>query len=393
MRIAWVSSWPPRHCGIATYSNDLVAALRSLGHEVEVVCHTDGGKEGEEDVYPVIDISHPSWDEILCETVKKIDPDILHIQHEYALYSYENDYGSGLLRPLFLWRIERKFPVVITYHSVFRVLNKVERYFMDVSLTLANAGIVHEEYQRIYLPMNIGRMPENVYVIPHGAKEIRPYPNAKEEFNLAGKRIVGMIGWWEPNKGFERVVKLWSEIVKELGPNHVLVVAGDARPGSSSGRIYKPKLLEAIESSPAKDSIKVIMGQFDPDTYNKVVSTFDLIILPYTHGSQSGNLAHAFALGVPAVATSIEGLKAEVEESGAGRTTGLSDDSELKHCIVSLMFDEELRKHYAERAKNYVTNEVRWSIIARKHLRLYDRSLEDMKGEEEKRSLDGKIHL
>jgi len=380
MKIAWVSSWPPRHCGIATYSEELVSTLRGLGNDVKVICHTDGGEKGEKDVYPVLDPSDSNFDETLYQVVKKIHPEVVHIQHEYGLYVRgNNDYSSGLLRSLFRWHTEAEFPVVITYHSVYTALDRGQRYFMDISLNLVNAGIVHQENQWASIPLNIGRVPHNVYVIPHGAKEFAPISGAKEKLGFKDKVVVGMIGWWEPNKGIERMIKLWPEIINEAEREDlVLVVAGDARPGSPGGQITKPKILDLLKKSPVRKKINVIMGSFNPQRYDEILSSFDLMVLPYSFASQSGNLAHAFAMGIPAVVTAVEGLKSQVEESKAGIAVPPEDDLELKRAILTLIGNEELRRRYKERAKNYVTDEIRWSIIANKHQRIYQFAREEM---------------
>lgn len=379
-----VSSWPPRHCGIATYSQDLVRALRKEGHEVHIVTFKDGGKKGEKFVHPVIrvkknrEMKEAGWDQRLFDTIVRIEPDVVHIQHEYGLYIYDDDHSSGLLRSFFKWKVESETPIVVTYHSVYTVLDRVEAIYMDVALKITNACIVHEEYQKSYLPINIGRVADNVYVIPHGAKDVVPYKGAKEEYGLKGKKVVGLIGWWEPNKGFERVVKIWPKIRRAVGAKAMLVVAGDARPGSSSGQIYKPKLLKAIEKSKAKKSIKVITGSFTPEEYDRVLSTFDLMVLPYSRASQSGNLAHSFALGVPCVATAMEGLKAEIESSKAGLTVPPEDDVELMHAIAHIMKHEELRKRYARNAAKHVTKQLKWSIVAKKHVALYEKLIAEL---------------
>jgi glycosyltransferase involved in cell wall biosynthesis len=318
------------------------------------------------------------WDQKLFEAIAKIGPDVVHVQHEYGLYIYDDDHSSGLLRPFFKWKVQTETPVVVTYHSVYTVLDRVESIYMDVALKLTDACVVHEEYQKNNLPINIGRVANNVYVIPHGAKDMVPYANAKEKFGLGGKRVVGLIGWWEPNKGFERVVKVWHKIRKELGQKAVLVVAGDARPGSSSGQLYKPKLLKAIEKSPASKSIKVVTGSFSPEQYDEVLSTFDLMVLPYSRASQSGNLAHAFALGIPCVATAMEGLKAEIEDSKGGVTVPLNDDVELMHSIVHVMKHEDLRKRYSRNAAKHVTKMLKWGIVAKKHTALYEKLIADL---------------
>lgn len=378
MKIAWISSWPPRHCGIATYSVDLTTALEAMGHEIHIICHTDGRPKKGENIYPIINTEDCLWNEVLYQTVENINPDVVHIQHEYALYVTNNDYSTTLLRPLFRWKIENNFPTIITYHSVYTTLNLGEKHFMDLSLSLASAGIVHEEYQKIYLPMNIGRLPNNVYVIPHGAKSLFKYEDTKAHLHLKGKKVIGMIGWWEPNKGFEKIIKLWPEIIERIGPEWILLVAGDARPGSTSGQIYKPEILRTIEESPARDRIKIVQGMFSPEKYDEVLSVFDMIILPYSQASQSGNLAHAFALGIPAVVTDVEGLGAEIQASNAGIAVSPNDKIELKNAITNIANDDELRKHYAEKAEEYVTKEIVWSNIAHKHTRLYQKRIEQL---------------
>src|SRR5207344_475251 len=42
MRIATISSYPPRHCGIGSYAHAQVERLRANGHEVIVISPPDG---------------------------------------------------------------------------------------------------------------------------------------------------------------------------------------------------------------------------------------------------------------------------------------------------------------------------------------------------------------
>jgi glycosyltransferase involved in cell wall biosynthesis len=122
----------------------------------------------------------------------------------------------------------------------------------------------------------------------------------------------------------------------------------------------------------------VITGSFTPEEYDRVLSTFDLMVLPYSRASQSGNLAHSFALGVPCVATAMEGLKAEIESSKAGLTVPPDDDVELMHAIAHIMKHEELRKRYARNAAKHVTKQLKWSIVAKKHVALYEKLIGEL---------------
>ena len=375
MRIAWLSSWPPRHCGIATYSAELVDVLRREGHEIHIVCHPDGGAPHEKNVYPVIDTDRHGWDEAVFEAVKSIDPEIVHIQHEFGLYNTAGDNASGLFRPMFRWKAQGKPAVVVTYHSVYTELNFMIRSYMDVMQQLADAGIVHAEYQWAYLHTNLGRIVDNVFVIPHGASggATVSRDEAKEALGLTGKKVLGMIGWFTPTKGFHRVLSVWDLLSAQLGPDTVLVLAGDARRGDPNQIGYKKELLDLVERSSANSNIKVVLGSFTPREYERILAGFDATVMPYSFASQSGNLAHSFSLGVPVVVSGLEGLKAEIEASGAGIAFPPDDDTELKRAVLTIMGDDELRREYGARAKRYVADQISWNITAKKHETLYQK--------------------
>lgn len=385
MKIAWLSSWPPRSCGIATYSSELVEVLREKGNDICIVCHPDGGSPGERNVYPVMDTKQVGWDEKVYWVVKEIQPEVVHIQHEFGLYQTQNDYATGLFRPVFRWRVEEKFPVVVTYHSVYSTLNKMMASYMDALLRLTDAGIVHEVYQWSNLPVNLERMVDNVYVVPHGARSQVSITrrDAKKSVGLEGKKIIGMLGWFTPTKGFDRVIAMWDELSSELGPETFLVVAGDARRGDPLQKEYKQKLLTLIERCRRKERVKVVLGSFSPQEYEKLIASFDLMVMPYTFTSQSGNLAHSFALGVPVIVSGIEGLKAEVEASGAGIAVSPQDDEELKSAISILIRNNALREKYSRKATRYVKEKISWSIVAEKHMRLYRKLLNEKQKKKE----------
>jgi len=104
-----------------------------------------------------------------------------------------------------------------------------------------------------------------------------------------------------------------------------------------------------------------------------------LMVMPYTFASQSGNLAHSFALGVPAVVSGLEGLKAEADASGAAVPVSPGDREELKQAILMIMGNANLRKRYAQRAGAYVKKKINWSITAKKHTQIYKKAAMRMK--------------
>jgi len=374
MKIAWISSWPPRHCGIATYSYDLVTAIRRKGHQVEVVCHTDGGNPGEKNVHPVIDSEVPAWEDKLLRTVNLQKPDVVHIQHEYGLYRQGKDFACGLFKPLFRWKREKKFPTVVTLHSIYSKLSPSVATYVKVVQDLADAMVVHLSSQYTHLPQNLGRMVPNAYVIPHGARLHRPYSKAKFKQKLGfteNQKIIGLVGWFDPNKGFEQLLCKWDYLVERIGPSLHLILAGEARDGSRRREKYRNTLLNLANSCKYKDQIKIILGKFSPEEYENILRSLDLMVLPYKLASQSGNLANCFSCGIPVVVSGLEGLKEEVEKSGAGIAVSPGDKEELIQSVSMLMQNEEWRKKLSQQAIQYVKNKIDWRIVAQKHIELY----------------------
>jgi predicted dehydrogenase/glycosyltransferase involved in cell wall biosynthesis len=471
LKVALVTSWPTRWCGIATYSLGLSRALKERGLDVRVICHKDDTQRSENDeraihderrlevdgghgfscrgkracnrsirwrrrlrrdpssgqppdealfiseanadkppawrppppepreflggawmdrVHPVIDQRDPGWYLPLEESVKEVKPDVVHIQHEFGLYSLMRREGEfaflpedafSLTVPMFRWRV-RRIPVVVTLHSVFSKLTFDEAVYYDAMVSLAHAVIVHEPYQKESLEEMIGRQLENVFVCPHGTlpRRIPEAMRAKMRRKwVPGNEdavIVGMIGWWEPNKGFERLLDMWPSVVR-TGRSAVLVVAGEVRPGSPTGAEYKEKILRIINGSPVRSRIVVEPGRFSEEEFRSVLGSFDFIVLPYTHASQSGNHAHAYGLGIPSVASAIEGLKSSIEASGGGLLA--EDDRELKECVLTMISSEKLRRELSEKAWAYATDVISWPRVAQKHAEVYRFAIEGAK--------------
>ncbi len=380
MKVAMITSWWPRWCGIATYSLGLCEALRDAGASVTVVCHVDGRSSYGFEARPVIAQHDARWPELLDRVVRDLKPEVVHVQHEFGLYgtvSPEGEYdftpahALGLLPPIFRW-VVGGLAVVVTYHSVFSRLTWEEAAYYRLFMDLATANIVHEPYQKEALPANLKRQLDNVFACRHGAGTWKPSREEVEEvrhrLGVWGRPVAGLMGWWEPNKDFERVIRLWPAVLERV-PSAVLVVAGDARPHSPTGPGCKEALLRAIAQSPARDSIKVVMGRFERLEYLRIMSCFDFLILPYSHASQSGNQAHAYQVGIPCVVTPVEGLAASVEASRAGLIA--SSDDEMVEAIARLLRDEELRKCLGDRARRFVEQEIAWPLVADRHLQIY----------------------
>jgi glycosyltransferase involved in cell wall biosynthesis len=193
IKVAWLSSYPPRRCGLANYSFEYLQALRRLAN-VEVISHVKNGRDG---TYSIVNLEDPQWWKRVDELIAKISPDVVHIQHAFDLWGIRDD--NMPLLELIRSLKHRALPIVITYHNPFDNLSGVKRRFAVESLKLIDVCVLHCEYQIATLPVK----PKQVKIIPHGSKEgIKLAKEAcREALGLSNwKYVVGTAGLYSRRK-------------------------------------------------------------------------------------------------------------------------------------------------------------------------------------------------
>lgn len=368
MRVGFITSFPPIECGIATYSQYLTTALKEKGTDVYVVCHKGGSGEK---VFPAFDYEDGDIAEKAFQMMTRFTPDVVHIQHEFGLFG--RHFGVSVLPLITQFRLVR-IPVITTLHTVYQEIPREHRIIMESIAANSDRVIVHEAYQKEALA-NVLRKEETdkILVIPHGARDVTPIPNAKRILGLPeDKKVILIIGYFRPSKNFELIVDIFPEITRRY-PDVILVVAGKIR--GTEHRGYRNMLFSKIAQSPNKDQIFILRGQLPQGTFDTILSASDVVVLPYKITSQSGILAHCLAFGKPVVTSDTEVMKDIIGGHNAGIICETKED--YIEGICKILSDPELAKRISENARAYVRNEISWSHIADRHIELY-RSIMDI---------------
>lgn len=373
-KVVWISSYLPRSCGIAFYSEHYINALKKYAKKsrkkvsFKIISHTDAKLAD----YPIIDnIRDKKWHLKVLKAIKKEKPDIVHIQHEYGLYETYQDCNERVVELIKLIKKE-KIPVVMTYHSVYEKLQKCHANFVSESLKELDAGILHEDYQKKALKKNIGWQPENVYILPHGSREDIKIDKkeAREDLGYTqDELVVGTAGLASERKGFRTLIRQWPRVVKAV-PSAILAL--ELKPESvQETRTYIDKVLEEMLASSVSNNIEFSVKNYSEMEFYKRLASFDIHILPYKSESQSGVLAHGFSVGAPAIVTDIEGLGAEIRNSNAG--IAVKNRNDFWKAIVKLLRNKKLRAQYSRNALKYVKKVSGWNIIAKKTFDIYEK--------------------
>jgi len=367
MRIGFISTYPPIECGIATYTQYLSDALRKKQNDVYVVCHRGGAGH---QVFPSFDYEDGDLAEKAFSTMVRFTPDVVHIQHEFGLFG--RHLGVSVIPLILKFRIVG-IPVVTTLHTVYADIPEDHILILRNILYNSDRVIIHEPYQERTLRHCFGSdLVQRVKVIPHGAREVEPVPDAKAHLDLPpDKKVILLIGYFRPSKNFELVVDIFPDILNEC-PDTILLIAGKTRGREHID--YRNMLFAKIADSPHQERIWLIRGQLPQPTFDTILSASDVVVLPYKISSQSGILAHCLAFGKPVVTSRTEAMEEIIRESKAGVVC--ENRSQFTGQIVRLLSDNQLAETLSKNARTYVRNVVSWSKVAEEHMRLYRGLLE-----------------
>ncbi|MBN1914030.1 MAG: glycosyltransferase, partial [Candidatus Omnitrophica bacterium] len=168
-KIVYLSTYPPRECGIATFTADLI---RSMDDLLEPAVYSRVAAVNSDDISKyhysrkvAFQMDQYSLDEYL-ETADAInraeDIKLVNIQHEFGIFG--GKYGAHIIS--FLEALKK--PSIITFHSVLPGPNK-ELYETVRLIAQRSSGLTAmTELSKEILMRDYGLAEEKISVIPHG---------------------------------------------------------------------------------------------------------------------------------------------------------------------------------------------------------------------------------
>ena len=385
--IVMVSSYPPRLCGIGTFTEEAREFIQKAIplRDVLVISHTDGEGKG---VFPIIDMSRQDWWKPVAEKIEELDPYAVHFEHEYGLYEYRDKHGTGDGNQGFLTLLEAisDCPIVVEPHTVHGRLRDAEAKFIYHLCQISDVVLFKCHYQKWRLdwmfPGYGWDAPQNIMVVPHGARPdkrwgVHEIPKLRKELGLEemglADHVVGMIGWIQSNKRWDILLSMWDEIHEEIksrnGQEWDLLAAGAMRDPNHKADYerWKSEIIELQEKGIAHYYEFVPRGEI----YYKMMAVCDFIVLPSTDETQSGTLARIISVNKPYITTApMEGLTAQTLESEGGLL--FTTKTMLKQQVIQLARDEQLRLELGENLKRYLDEVVSWDVVARQYLQAYE---------------------
>ena len=389
-RAAMIGNFPPRKCGIATFTRDSFESLRSAMPRTawNLIAMEDrsGGHVYPKPVTHVVPQDDIEAYERVADDLNLSGVETVFVQHEFGIYGGES--GSHLL--VLLRRL--RMPVIVTLHTVLEKPNAIQKKVLDEIISIASAVIVMSEMGADILDRVHGAGPKKVHVIPHGAPE-RPFASTelfKAPLGLAGHKVIMTFGLLSPNKGIETIIRGLPSVLARH-PDAVYLIAGATHPHlvANQGEAYRESLIELARSLGVVEHLRFVNRFLGDEELVDLLQAADLYVTPYLTEAQitSGTLAYAIALGKPVVSTPYWHAK-EALADGVGVLCAFNDTRAFAREITSLLSDPAKREAMARRA--YKAGEPsRWRKVADStvDLALACRSTHEIRKEEAFRNL------
>lgn len=371
-RIVLIGSFPPRRCGIATFTCDVREALLEANPQaqVDVIAMTDEGESygyGDEVQFAI----RQNHLEDYAEAARRIDAmeaDVICVQHEFGLFG--GPAGEHLMSLLDAVQA----PVVVTVHTVLSQPNEDQQRVFERLLLRASKVIVMAERGYGMLRDVWQAPPRKLVVVPHGAPD-RPLAESKDfkqALGLDGREVLLTFGLLSPGKGLETAIRALPEIVKAR-PNVLYVILGATHPHlvAREGERYRESLAALAEELGVADHVRFENRYVDTPLLLDWLAAADLYVTPYLNEAQitSGTLAYAVALGKAVISTPYWHAQ-ELLADGRGVLTPFDDAGAIATAAVDLLSQPE-KLARLQRSAWDKGRETLWSRLAEQYFDVF----------------------
>jgi len=366
LAIAFVGTYPPRRCGIATFTASLSSAIAGASPRVApmIVAISDAGGQYEypgEVRYEIRQGSRCDYARA-AEFINYSGAQLVSLQHEHGIFG--GDDGAYVLDLLAALRV----PTIATLHTVLEHPSRSQRAIVLRMASHCASLVVMSQIAADLLgrSYDVGR--DKITVIPHGIPEMAPHSRErlKQRFGIAGRRMLLTFGLLGPSKGIEVVVRALPRLTREF-PDLLYFVVGATHPHivARHGEAYRTSLEREAEDLGVRDHL-VFRDQFvTNEELCSYIQAADVFVSPYHNEAQvtSGALSYAMGAGAAVVSTPYWHAT-ELLASGRGRLFPFGDSAALGG-IVSELLSAPAELERIRAAAHEFTRPFSWPRIGR----------------------------
>jgi glycosyltransferase involved in cell wall biosynthesis len=382
VRIVYISTYPPRMCGLATFTSDLKEAIgtcqdpedlkqsyviamqdtlpiQEYGEDVQLVIHQD---RLEDYIAAAAHIEHSS-------------AEVCVISHEYGIY--------GGLSGLYLLSLLENItiPVVTVLHTI---LDDPEFHAKQVTEKLIERSsriIVMNRKARSILQHAFTIDDRKLTIIPHGTPDVDFHAireRSRQKLKVTDRYMLFTFGLISADKGLETVIAALPPVVRQY-PDVVYYIVGKTHPHVSAreGEVYREAIDRLIRRLHLDEQVLCIDSYVSDEELVEYLAAADIYLLPYhnTHQITSGTLSFALSAGNCVLSTPNWHAQ-EVLKPQVGILFDPGDSAAVTRELLRVLGDPQLLASYKRHAYAYGEG-TRWRVTAGRYISLLGHVLEE----------------
>jgi glycosyltransferase involved in cell wall biosynthesis len=373
--ILFITSYPPRVCGIATYSQDLIKALdNKFSNSLSIkVCALESGEAGFLYGHEVKYILKTSIAYEYEELALKINNDncikMVLIQHEFGFFKLQEQAFQQFLNKLLK-------PVVTVFHTVLpdpdKILKLKVQNIADVCeaivvMTNNSAQILTDDYE---VPVQkISVIAHGTHLVPHLSKVY-----LKRKYGLTGRKVLTTFGLLSSGKNIETTLEALPAVIK-TNPEAVFLIIGKTHPEvlKNEGETYREKLESLVKLNELTNHVIFVNNFLPLPELLEYLQLTDIYLFTTNDPNQavSGTFVYAMSCGCPIISTPIPHAK-EVLTSDTGIIFDFCNSQQLADGVIRLLSDEPLRRNISTNTLQKIVSTA-WENSAVAHAKLFER--------------------
>jgi glycosyltransferase involved in cell wall biosynthesis len=382
--IALVSTSPPRQCGIATFTSDLLEAMQTADPRA----HFSWAAIDEEHSNHTYDAQvrwrirqrHPDSYERAASEINASNVDLVSVQHEFGLYGIWGETFEDHLAP-FLETLTR--PLVTTLHTTLPDPSPSVKEAVRRIGSHSQALVVMAHRARTILEQEYAIDPTKIHVIPHGVPLTEPHGRqcVKQRLGLLDRSIISTFGLVSPRKGLEYMVRAMADVIR-THPDALYLIIGKTHPElvRYEGEAYRTQLTALVHACGLDRHVSFVDEYLSQRDIVDYLLASDVYVTPYLDQNQitSGTLAYALGAGKAIVSTPYL-YASEVLADGRGILVDFRSERGLADGVLRILDDHEL-KHQLERDAYEYGRRMAWPCVGKQVVELLREISSEAKG-------------
>lgn len=389
MKIAYISSYPPRECGIATFNHNLLRAIGSdkvaVSDDSFVVAMNDSEHLGEYE-YPK-EVKYVIRQENQKDYIRAADyintslADACILEHEFGIYGGE----SGIYILPLIARLQK--PLITIFHTILKDPNYLQLTIIR-EIAKHSSRVVVMSHRAVGFLTGIYGIPfSKIQLIEHGVPDLEAKIEnpVKQSLAFKNKKVLFTFGLISRNKGLETVIEALPKIVAQ-NPDVMYVILGTTHPGviKNSGEEYRDSLKKLAKKLNVSDNLTFINKFVSEEELFDYLTAADMYITPYLNEAQitSGTLSYAVGAGAAVISTPYWHAQ-ELLADNRGRLFDFRDSDGLANIVNELFKEKDKLEQLRSNAYEYGLH-LRWPSTGQVFIDVLDEAVSKYLSEKEK---------